>query len=173
MQIGLGFHSIDVSCVAQNGRCYVFSQQFFPWSGCSQSRVKARMCTRVRVLTGGDGCMWGDIQCTSYMPPRLSAGAPPPQGIGIVAHIATEQANASTPMAGISPHKLAKRKASTDVVSGYSIDWNNAAKAAVVGGLKLVPYVGSGLSTLTGIFWPDSEVDIWGLVKDQVRPVQH
>jgi hypothetical protein len=50
-----------------------------------------------------------------------------------------------------------------------SFNWNNAAQNSVAYILGMFPEVGSLLSTLTSIFWPQSEEDVWGEIKQQVE----
>jgi hypothetical protein len=50
-----------------------------------------------------------------------------------------------------------------------AFNWNNAAENAVAGVLGAVPEVGSLLSALVYIFWPQSQEDVWGEIKDQVE----
>ncbi len=48
-------------------------------------------------------------------------------------------------------------------------DWNNTARTAVATGLKFIPEAGEILSALVDIFWPETEVDVWDEVKEQVE----
>ncbi|UFH57239.1 insecticidal delta-endotoxin Cry8Ea1 family protein [Spirosoma sp. KNUC1025] len=50
-----------------------------------------------------------------------------------------------------------------------SIDWNDDAKQVVITALSLIPDVGGILGGLLGIFWPNTQVDIWGQIKAQVE----
>lgn len=50
-----------------------------------------------------------------------------------------------------------------------SFNWNNAALQVVVTGLNEIPVVGSILGALASIFWPQSQVDVWSEIKDQVQ----
>ncbi len=50
----------------------------------------------------------------------------------------------------------------------FDIDWNNAAETVIQTGLDEVPVAGGILSGLVGIFWPSSEEDVWGSIKDRV-----
>jgi hypothetical protein len=50
-----------------------------------------------------------------------------------------------------------------------SFNWSNAAQNSVAYILGMVPEVGSLLSALTNIFWPQSEEDVWGEIKQQVE----
>ena len=50
----------------------------------------------------------------------------------------------------------------------FDIDWNNAAETVIQIGLGEVPVAGGILSGLVGIFWPSSEEDVWGSIKDRV-----
>lgn len=51
----------------------------------------------------------------------------------------------------------------------YEFDYNNAARVVVSTVLGEVPYVGTLLSALIEIFWPDEKVDVWAEIADRVE----
>ncbi len=57
------------------------------------------------------------------------------------------------------------KTASTD----WSPDWNYIAEQAVAGVLGLVPEVGSLLSAMVYILWPEGQDDVWSEIEDQVE----
>ncbi len=61
------------------------------------------------------------------------------------------------------------RAPQTAALSGFSFDWNNAAEQSVAGLLGLVPEVGPILSALAYIFWPPTQVDVWGEIELYVQ----
>jgi len=50
-----------------------------------------------------------------------------------------------------------------------SINWNNAAERTIEADLGMIPEVGTLLSALVSIFWPESGEDVWSQIKDQVE----
>lgn len=51
----------------------------------------------------------------------------------------------------------------------YSVDWNNVALQAITLGLDEIPVVGGILSHLFAAFWPQSGVDVWAEIKQNVQ----
>lgn len=54
-------------------------------------------------------------------------------------------------------------------LSQVSIDWNNTSRWAILTGLNEVPEVGSLVSSLVGVLWPSSGVNVWGQIMNQVQ----
>lgn len=49
------------------------------------------------------------------------------------------------------------------------IDWNDDAKIMVTSAIEMIPEAGDLLGGLVDIFWPSTQEDVWGQVKDQVE----
>ncbi|XP_049823932.1 uncharacterized protein LOC109599065 [Aethina tumida] len=50
----------------------------------------------------------------------------------------------------------------------FDMNVNNVLRELVAAGIKYVPYVGSGLSFLVKLFWPEQKKSVWEQVRDQV-----
>ena len=53
--------------------------------------------------------------------------------------------------------------------AGDSTDWNYAAEQAIETGLGMIPEVGSILSSLVAIFWPQPSDNVWAEIEQQVE----
>src|SRR5215210_2889880 len=70
------------------------------------------------------------------------------------------------PLPGGNPHPVGN---TPPPLPGLTIDWNDAAKMAVVAGLKMIPEAGEFLGPLVDILWPSTKEDVWGEIKAQVE----
>lgn len=59
----------------------------------------------------------------------------------------------------------------TNRARAMSINWSQAAETAITTGLGEIPEVGSLLSGIVEIFWPQSQEDVWSEIKSQVEAV--
>ena len=57
----------------------------------------------------------------------------------------------------------------TSKTTSSTIHYSNSIRTGALGAIKLIPKIGSGISFITGVFWPKDELDIWELIKDQVE----
>lgn len=51
----------------------------------------------------------------------------------------------------------------------YSPNWNQVEMAAITTGLNEIPVVGGILAGIVSAFWPESQVDVWAEIKQQVE----
>ena len=72
----------------------------------------------------------------------------------------TPDVNANTAVAGANTPPQAPQ---------YSVNWNNVALQAITAGLDEIPIVGGILSHLLDAFWPESGVDVWAEIKQNVE----
>lgn len=54
-------------------------------------------------------------------------------------------------------------------VGSSDFDTNGALKALLAWGLGHIPGIGSGLSALVGLFWPNTAANVWDQIRDEVQ----